>query len=124
MLITTSMYAQNSITGTVSDVSGQPLPGAYILEKGTANGTQSDFDGNFSITVANKSTPLVVSYIGFLTQEINVSNQTSITITLQEVASKLDEIIVVGYGTQKRINITGAVETVTASDLAVYVVKL
>ena len=118
MLITTSMYAQNSITGTVSDVSGQPLPGANILEKGTANGTQSDFDGNFSITVANKSTPLVVSYIGFLTQEINVSNQTSITITLQEDASKLDEIIVVGYGTQKRINITGAVETVTASDLA------
>ncbi len=112
MLFTTSMFAQNPISGMVSDESGQPLPGANILEKGTSNGTQTDFDGKFELTTVNGDAILVVSFLGFLTQEVSVNNQTDISVTLQEDAAKLDEVVVVGYGTQKKINLTGAVEVI------------
>ena len=118
MLFTTSMFAQNSITGTVSDESGQPLPGANVIEKGTSNGSQTDFDGKFSLNVSGGDATLVVSYLGFITQEVAVNKQSNISITLVEDLAKLDEVVVVGYGTQKRVNITGAVETVVASDFS------
>ena len=105
------------LTGTVNDASGQPLPGANIIEKGTQNGTQTDFDGKFSLNVSDGQAILVVSYLGFVTKEIAVSNQTTISITLQEDAAKLEEVVVIGYGTQKKIEVTGAVAQVKGSEL-------
>lgn len=105
------------ISGIVNNNNGQPLPGANILEKGTSNGTQTDFDGNFSLTVSNENATLVVSYIGFLTQEVQLGGKTSFIITLQEDAAKLDEVVVVGYGSQKKVNLTGAVSSVKGDDI-------
>ncbi|SDD91889.1 TonB-linked outer membrane protein, SusC/RagA family [Pricia antarctica] len=106
------------ITGTILDGNNQPLPGASIIEKGTSNGTQSDFDGKFEIQVTDENAVLVVSYVGFSTQEIPLAGQTSITISLQEDAAKLDEVVVIGYGTQKKSDLTGAVGSVKAEELA------
>jgi len=106
-------FSQNTISGTVTDATGMPLPGANILEKGTANGIQTDFDGNYSIEVSSTSSILVYSFVGYQTQEIIVGSQTNINVVLQEDLAQLDEVVVVGYGTQKKVNLTGSVETVT-----------
>ncbi|GAL65449.1 TonB family protein [Jejuia pallidilutea] len=103
------------VSGVVSDENGQPLPGANILEKGTSNGTQTDFDGNFTLEVNNENAVLVVSYLGFLTQEIQVNSQNRIKVILQEDSAKLDEVIVIGYGTAKRSDLTGAVTRLDAA---------
>lgn len=108
---------QFKITGSVTDTKGQPLPGASILEKGTTNSTQSDFNGHFSLTVTDQTATLVISYIGFKTQEAVLNGQTKLTIMLIEDTSKLDEVVVVGYGTQKRGDITGAVSTLDSKDI-------
>ncbi|MEP5338183.1 MAG: TonB-dependent receptor [Algibacter sp.] len=107
---------QQQVSGVITDNNGQPLPGANIIEKGTTNGVQSDFDGNFSISISVDNAVLVVSYLGFVTKEITVNNQTNITITLEEDAQGLEEIVLVGYGTAKKKDITGAVERVTLED--------
>ncbi|GAA3643080.1 SusC/RagA family TonB-linked outer membrane protein [Flavivirga jejuensis] len=106
-----------NLKGTVKDANGQPLPGANIIEKGTTNGSQTDFDGNFSITVANKKSILVISYLGFLTSEVPVNGQTTINAALSEDSAKLDEIVVVGYGSQKKVNLTGSVVSVKGDDI-------
>jgi TonB-linked SusC/RagA family outer membrane protein len=111
--------AQNKIriTGTVADRTGEPVIGANIVEKGvTVNGTVSDVDGKFSLSVSQGAT-LVVSYIGYVTQEIVTGNQTSLQITLVEDSRTLDEVVVVGYGTQRKVNLTGAVAQVTSETL-------
>ena len=108
---------QIEISGTVVDQNGQPLPGANILEKGTANGTQTDLEGNFSLNVAEENTILVVSYIGFATQEVSMNGQSQITITLQEDAAGLDEVVIVGYGSKKKVELTSAVSTVNGEFL-------
>src|SRR5690606_19318824 len=108
---------QFEISGTVNDELGQPLPGASIVEKGTTNGTQTDFDGNFSIAVANEDAVLVVSYIGFSNKEIPLAGQTSISVILEESAAGLDEVVVVGFGTQQKLNLTGAVSSVQSEDI-------
>jgi TonB-linked SusC/RagA family outer membrane protein len=108
---------QKSVSGTVTDSNGQPLPGANILEKGTTNGVQTDFDGNFSLTLTDQNAILIVSYIGFLTQEISVDNQSDLTIVLQEDTAKLDEVVVVGYGSQSRRKVTGAIAGVKAEQI-------
>ena len=100
------------ISGTVLDQYNQPLPGANILEKSTTNGTQTDFDGKFSLSVKNKNTTIVISYIGFVTQEITLNNRTTIEVTLKEDAASLDEVVVVGYGTMKKSDLTGAISQV------------
>lgn len=107
---------QNTITGTVSDSNGTPLPGANILEKGTTNGVVTDFDGNFSITIADANTTLVVSYLGFSTKEIATNGQTSLTISLKEDAAGLDEVIVVGYGSQREKDLTGSVSSIKSDN--------
>ncbi|MGI9550519.1 MAG: carboxypeptidase-like regulatory domain-containing protein, partial [Aurantibacter sp.] len=96
---TTGQPQDHTITGTITDENGTPLVGANILEKGTLNGTQTDFDGNFTITVSDENATLVVSYLGFTTREIAVGGQTELTITLAESAAGLEEVVVVGYGT-------------------------
>lgn len=107
-----SIPQQLKISGTIKDVNGAPLPGTNILEKGTTNGVQSDFDGNFSITVLNESSVLVISYIGFETKEVAVGNQTEFSIILNEDPASLDEVIVIGYGaTIRKKDLTGAVSS-------------
>ena len=117
-LITTALLnAQNSeVNGSVSGVDGLSIPGANVLIQGSSTGTTTDFDGNFSISVKSGDV-LIVSYIGFLTQSITISNQTSLTIVLQSDTSELDEVVVVGYGTQKKSNLTGAISKVTNEKL-------
>ncbi|MEP5341417.1 MAG: TonB-dependent receptor [Algibacter sp.] len=105
---------QYQISGIISDISGIPLAGANILEKGTSNGAQSDFDGHFSLNVTDENATLIISYIGYLPQEVAVNNQTNISITLKENTSALDEIVVVGYGTIAKKDITGSIATIKA----------
>jgi len=105
------------VSGTVVDENGEPLPGANIVEKGTTNGTQSDFNGEFSLDVANGNATLVISYLGFLPQELAVNNQTNISITLKEDSAKLDEVVVIGYGSQNKSKITGSVGFVNSEEL-------
>jgi TonB-linked SusC/RagA family outer membrane protein len=113
-----NMYSQDkTITGIVKDDSGKPLPGASISVKGTTYGTGTDFDGKFSISVSNDATTLVVSYIGFTSQEVEIAGRTSIDVQLVADASTLDEIVVVGYGTQKKTSLTAAVSVAKGEDL-------
>ena len=102
-----------TLTGTVLDQNGIPVIGANVIEKGTTNGTVTDFDGNFSIQV-NKNSVLTVSFIGYVSQEVAVKGGNKLNITLKEDSQALDEVVVVGYGTQKKVNLTGAVEQVTS----------
>lgn len=111
-------FIQHSVIGTITDSQGSPLPGANIVEKGTNNGVTSDFDGNFSIDVANENATLVVSYIGFASKEVALNGQASVTVSLEESASGLDEVVLIGYGTQKKSDLTGAVGSVKAEELA------
>ena len=97
-----------TITGTIVDADGIPLPGATVVIKGTSKGTQSDFDGNFTID-ANTGDVLEISYVGFKTQEIIISSQTSLSITLQEDVDALSEVVVVGYGAVKKSDLAGSV---------------
>ncbi|MGS2764666.1 SusC/RagA family TonB-linked outer membrane protein [Sinomicrobium sp. M5D2P9] len=103
---------QMDVTGTVTDDTGTPLPGATVLEKGTSNGVTADFDGNFSIRVSGPDAVLQVSYLGYQSQEIKVNNQPVLEIVLKENNTALDEVVVVGYGTQRKVNLTGAVDQV------------
>ena len=111
-----TLNLQQTVTGQVLDQDNQPLPGASVVEKGTANGTQTDFDGNFSIDVAIGAI-LEVSYIGYSAIEITVSSQSNISVTLQESASIMDEVVVIGYGTQTEALLTGSVGTVSNEEL-------
>jgi len=106
---------QSTVTGVVTDNTGAPLPGASVVEKGTTNGTQTDFDGNFTIEVGDDAI-LVISYIGFSTQEVAVAGQSNINVSMAEDASQLDEVVVTGYGTQARGDITGSVASVDMSE--------
>jgi len=107
---------QNSINGTVTDANGTPLPGANIIEKGTTNGVQSDFDGNFSLDVADENAILIVSYIGFASKEVPINGQSNLTITLEESSAGLDEVVVIGYGTVRKKDLTGSVSSIDAEE--------
>lgn len=110
-------FAQDiAIKGVVNDNTGMPIPGVNVLKKGTKNGTVTDFDGVFSINAAVGST-LSFSYIGYVTQDVVIKNSTSLTITLAEDLAKLDEVVVVGYGTQKKSVVTGAISGMKQSEL-------
>jgi len=104
---------QRNITGLIKDSNGQPLPGVNVLEKGTINGAISDVDGKFSINVASGNSVLVFSFVGYTSQEITVGSQTTVNVALAESAVGLDEIVVVGYGTQLKRSISGSVTNVT-----------
>ncbi|WP_373517654.1 SusC/RagA family TonB-linked outer membrane protein, partial [Pricia sp.] len=112
-----TVYGQDFvISGSVTDQNGAPLPGASVVEKGTSNGSVSDFDGNFQITVGDGEAALIVSYIGYATLEIPVNGQTSLQISLQEDSAQLDEVVVVGYGQQKSEDLTGSVKVIGSED--------
>ena len=110
-------FAQTiQVKGTVVDGTGMSVIGASVLEKGTTNGVITDIDGNFELAVSPNGT-LQISYVGFQTQEIPVNNQTSFKVTLKEDTEMLDEVIVVGYGTMKKSDMTGAISSVDTEEL-------
>ena len=115
LLTCTIMYAQQAITGNVVDQTGEPVIGATVMEKGASNGTVTDFDGNFTLKVeAGKM--LVFSYIGYQTQELPAQN--GMKVTMQDDALSLNEVVVTGYTTQRKADLTGAVSVVSVSELA------
>ena len=104
------------VSGVIVDNQGIPVIGANVVEKGTANGTITDIDGKFTLEVSGNAT-LQVSYIGYNTQELSVSGKTDFSIKLGEDTQALDEVVVVGYGTQKKVNLSGAVQSISSQDL-------
>lgn len=107
-----------NVSGVVTDQNGDPIIGANVMVKGTTNGTITDVDGNFTINNVSQSAILVVSYIGYVTKEIPVGRQQPLRIVLQEDQQTLDEVIVVGYGTMKKSDITGAIASVDKDKIA------
>lgn len=107
----------NVVKGTVTDTNGTPLIGVSILVKGTTNGVVSDLNGSFSVSARTGET-LSFSYVGYITQEILLGKETLLKIVMQEDTKSLEEVVVVGYGTQKKVNLTGAVSSITAEELA------
>lgn len=104
-----------TVKGQVVDVQGEPIIGASVLVKGTTNGTITDFDGNFTLGNATRGT-LVVSYIGYKAQEVIIKGRNLVKVVLQEDSEILDEVVVVGYGTQKKATLTGAVSVIDADE--------
>ena len=115
ILVCTTMYAQSEITGTVVDEFGDGLYGTTVVEKGTSNGTVTDLDGNFTLKVA-EGTPLVISFIGFETLEVPAKQ--GMKVTLKENTSELSEVVVTGYTTQRKADLTGAVSVVSVDEIA------
>lgn len=106
----------NIVKGVVLDQDGLPIIGANVVVKGTTNGVITDLDGCFSLDL-NLGAVLQISYIGYVTQEIMVKDNNTLTITLKEDTETLDEVVVVGYGTMKKSDLTGAVSKITSDDL-------
>ena len=101
-----------TVSGVVKDRKGEPIIGANIMEKGTTNGTITDFDGKYTLKVKNAKSILVVSYIGYQTQEIPVGNGGKKDITMQDDSELMDEVVVIGYGTQRKGDVTSAISSV------------
>lgn len=117
ILIGTSVFAQTKqVTGVVKDATGETVIGASVVEKGTTNGVITDFDGVFKLTVSEDAV-LQISYIGYQTQEVKVAGKTTLDITLREDTEMLEEVVVVGYGAQKKESVIGAISQVTSKDL-------
>ncbi|MDR3339944.1 MAG: TonB-dependent receptor [Candidatus Symbiothrix sp.] len=113
--LTTYASAATPVTGKVTDVSGDPLVGVNVTVKGEPTlGGMTDIEGLYTISVPDRNATLVFSYLGFITQEINVNNQSVINLTMSEAALSINEVVIVGYGTQKKANLTGAVSQVNS----------
>ena len=113
----TVAMAQGKVSGNVVDETGNPVIGASVIVKGTSTGSVTDFDGNFEIPNVQLNATLVVSYIGYVTQEIALNGRKNIKVTIVEDKKVLDEVVVVGYGVQKKSDVTGAMTSVSAEDL-------
>jgi len=108
-------YGQSgTVTGAITDVSGDPLIGVNVLVKGTTNGAITDVNGKYTIQQVSAQSVLVFSYIGYISQELTVGSQTVINLQLKEDMQRLDEVVVVGYGVQRKVNLTGSVDQVTS----------
>ena len=117
-LLSNTMYAQSTvIEGKITDAAGLSLPGVNVVEKGTKNGTSTDFEGSFKINVSNSKAVLVISYLGFKTQEVSVAGKSKVNVSLTEESNTLTEVVVVGYGTTKKTDVTGAVNTLSAAKI-------
>nr|WP_026261873.1 TonB-dependent receptor [Spirosoma panaciterrae] len=117
MLLSTAAFAQTRVSGKVTDAQGLALPGVSIVVKGTTTGTVSAADGAYSLNVPNRTATLVFSYIGFVSQEIPLNNRSEISISMASDDKMLNEVVVVGYGEQKKETVTGSVATVKGNDL-------
>ena len=109
LLFATSLLAEQTVTGRVLDTEGEPMIGVSIQVKGTSTGTLTNLDGDFVLDVPDASAVLVFSYVGYQTQEVTVGKQTIINLTMTDVSQDLDEVVVVGYGVQKKSHLTGSV---------------
>ena len=115
LLLSLSAFAQQiTVKGHVVDATGEPVIGASVIEGKSTNGTITDIDGNFSLNVSANST-LTISFVGYKTQTVSVNGKTALKVTLQEDTEVLDEVVVVGYGTMKKSDLTGAVSSVGVS---------
>ena len=113
----TIVTAQNmNVKGIVKDTSGEPVIGATVIQKGTSQGVITDFDGRFSLNAPSNST-LLISYIGFTTQEVSVKGKNLISVTLEPESQTLSEVVVVGYGTMRKSDLTGAVGSLGAKEM-------
>jgi TonB-linked SusC/RagA family outer membrane protein len=108
---------QPAVSGTVTDESGQPLPGVTVVVKGTTQGTVTNADGDYTLTNLPEDATLVFSFVGMKTLEVVVGSQTNISVVMEEETIGLEEVVAVGFGTQKKVNLTGAVGTVSSEDL-------
>src|ERR1700734_3933654 len=117
VLFTQSAFSQTkSITGKVLDDKGAPLQGATVVAKGSKAGTSTDAAGSFRLTVPSNTSTLVVSSIGYGNQEIDVSSNTDVSVRLTASTASLNEVVVIGYGTARRVDVTGAIASVKAKD--------
>ncbi len=113
-------FQQRTVSGVVTDnKTGDPLPGVNVVVQGTTTGTVTDLDGKYTINVPGGNSILVFSFLGYVNQAITVGSQTNVSVSLIEQVAALDEVVVVGYGTQKKVNLTGAVASVSSEKLAV-----
>jgi TonB-linked SusC/RagA family outer membrane protein len=110
-------YAQKTVTGEVKDEGGLPLPGVSVIIKGTATGTVTGIDGDYSISGVSDNAVLVFSFVGMESQEVAVGNQTTVNVTMNTSTIGLEEVVAIGYGTQKKANLTGSVGVATAERL-------
>ena len=120
VLLTVNRIEKNqeiTIKGKVTDVSGSPLPGVNVVEKGTINGAITDLDGNYSLAVSSNDAILSFSYVGYLTEEIKIAGQTTVDLTMIEDIKSLDEVVVIGYGTVKKSDLTGSVFSIKEDQL-------
>ena len=117
-VIGSPLYAQSKVvSGVVLDDFDEPLFGAFVVEKGTTNGTSTDFDGKFELVVASEASVLEFQFIGFTTQEIPVGKQTQFTVKMTTDANMMEEVVVTAFATQKKVNVTGAISSVNGNDL-------
>ena len=107
-----------TITGIVTDNSGEPLPGVSVIIKGTSKGTATDGNGAFSLQVPDDNSVLIFSYVGFSSQEIAVGNRRTLSVMLNESTLDIDEVVVIGYGVQKKVNLTGSVDVISEKTLS------
>ncbi|MFS4467816.1 SusC/RagA family TonB-linked outer membrane protein [Maribacter sp. 2210JD10-5] len=116
LLLSSSLGIAQTITGTVTS-EGSPLPGASVVEKGTNNGTTTDFDGNYTLNNVAQDATLIVSYLGFVTKEVAINGSNTVNITLDEDVAALDEVVVIGYGTRKRSDVSTSVASVDSEKI-------
>lgn len=118
LLMGNRVHAQTvTLEGTVKDAAGLSLPGVNVLEKGTKNGTSTDFDGHYKIKLTNPKAVLTFSFIGFVTKEVSAAGKTKVDVSLVEDANNLNEVVVIGYGTAKKSDLTGAVASISGNEL-------
>ena len=117
LMTATAQTLAQSITGTVNDQFGEPILGASVLVKGTTNGCVTDLDGNFALSGVEKGQTLAISFIGYTTQEVAVDGRAHYEVTLNENSELLEDVVVVGYGVQKKSNLTGAISQVKSGDI-------
>ena len=115
LLFALNLHAQTSVNGKVVDDASEPIGGVNVIIKGTSTGTATDFDGNFSIDVSEGEV-LVFSYVGYSTQEITFNGQLTLSVTMSEDASQLDEVLLIGYGSVTKDDLTGAADLITSDD--------
>ncbi|KQO20975.1 SusC/RagA family TonB-linked outer membrane protein [Flavobacterium sp. Leaf82] len=117
-LLSSTIYAQSTtIEGKITDAAGLSLPGVNVQEKGTKNGTSTDFEGSFKMNVTNNKAILIISYLGFQTQEVSIAGKSKVNVSLAEQSNSLNEVVVVGYGSVKKTDLTGSVSTINAATI-------
>ena len=116
-ICTSSVFAQKQVSGTVVDAAGESVIGASVMVKGTSTGTITDFDGKYSLNNVPENASLVFSYVGFRNQTVAVAGKSQINVTLEEDRQLLDEVVVVGYGVQKKSDVTGALAHMDSKEL-------